>query len=119
MRRRAPVRHAGVGVVGSPMITSASGPDGARRDVTQVPGEAVLEHDDAGLGIVELVLQERAAQAGIDRNPDGAELRRGEEHADRLGAVADQAQDAIARAASRARPATRPAHRSRRRARGN
>jgi hypothetical protein len=43
------------------------------------------------------MLQECAAEARIDRNPHGAELCRREQHADRLGAVADQAQDAIAR----------------------
>ena len=68
----------------------------AGHDVAEVRGQAVLQDDDAGLGVVKLVLEERAAQAGIDRHPDGAELHRGEEHPDRLGPVADQAQHAIA-----------------------
>ena len=72
------------------------GPSGARGDVAQVRGEPVLDHHDAGLGIVKLMLQECAAETRIDRNPHGAELRRGKQHADCLGAVADQAEDAIA-----------------------
>ena len=69
----------------------------AGHDVAQVRGQAVLQDDDARLGVVELVLEERAAQAGVDRHPDRAELHGGEEHPDRLGPVADQAQHAIAR----------------------
>jgi hypothetical protein len=68
----------------------------AGRDVAQVRGQTVLDHDDAGLGVVELVLEERAAEAGVDRHPDRAELHHGEQHPDRLGPVADQAQHAIA-----------------------
>ena len=67
-----------------------------RGDSGEVRGQAVLEDDDARLGVAQLVLEERAAQRGVDRHPDRAELHGREEQADRLRAVADEAQHAIA-----------------------
>ncbi len=91
-----PLRHAGVGVAGSPTITTTAGETGPAATSRRFARQAVLDDDRARLGIVHLVLEKPAAQAGVDRHPDRAELHRGEQQADRLGAIPEQAQHAIA-----------------------
>ena len=65
-------------------------------DLDRARREVALHDEHLRAGVGELVAQELALVRGVDRHLDRAELQRGEEADDLLGAVVEQRRDAVA-----------------------